>query len=294
MKKVDYHSLTKEQKEKVKDDKTQASHRALTSMRQAEEVKKELINSGFIEGQDFSFKNHKISIRATYNEFLVKDYEKTRYAQVDYDVNYYAGTIKLLWKEVRPTYKDEDDQSHVTPQNPAGYRIIDASEPLVLATKRYRSWMEYQGKYGDYIKPLTIKGSREFCKSYRDVKATTYLKRLREATKRAPEFLEQKMESQTRDMSEKEKITKAKEVLVSQLEDIFLSKIKISFNSYCFKLVILFPEGDSDYYGDNIYIEYDPDRNYECSVNKVENRHGFIPWDKVSLIEQVQTEQVEA
>ena len=36
MNKIDYHSLTKEQKEKVKDDKTQASHRALTSMRQAE------------------------------------------------------------------------------------------------------------------------------------------------------------------------------------------------------------------------------------------------------------------
>ena len=145
--------------------------------------------------------------------------------------------------------------------------------------------MEYQGKYGDYIKPLTIKGSREFCKSYRDVKATTYLKRLREATKRAPEFLEQKMESQKRDMSEKEKITKAKEVLVSQLEDIFLSKIKISFNSYCFKLVILFPEGDSDYYGDNIYIEYDPDRNYECSVNKVEN--------EIKMDQQQQAQQMD-
>ena len=293
MKKVDYHSLTKEQKEKVKDDKTQASHRALTSMRQAEEVKKELIDSGFIEGQDFSFKNHKISIRATYNQILVKGY-KNPYAQIDYDVNYYAGTIELLWKEVRPTYKGEEDQSHVTPQNPAGYRIIDASEPLGLATERYRSWMEYQGKYGDYIKPLTIKGSREFCKSYRNVKATTYLKRLREATKRAPEFLKQKMESQKLDMSRREKIAEAKNVLTKEFNDIFLSKIKINFSDYAFRLEILFPQGDSDYHGDTIYIEYDPDRNYECSVNKVENRHGFIPWDRVLLIEQLQTEEVKA
>ncbi len=294
MNKLDYNSLTKEQKETIENHKTQQSHRAITSMRQAEEVKKELIDSGFIEGQDFSFEDHEISIKNTYHEFLIKDYEKTRYAKHDFEVNYYAGSIELLWKEVRPTYNDEEDQSHVTPKNPAGYKIVDASEPLYLATERYRSWMEYQGKYGDYIKPLTIKGSREFCKSYRDVKATTYLKRLREATKNAPEVLQSNLQEQIREMSKKEKIAEAKEILTSQLEDVFLSKIKISFDSYYFKLEILFPEGNSDYTGDTIYIEYDPDRNFECSVNKVENRYGFIPWDKVSLIEQLQTEQVEA
>jgi|TARA_R100001463_G_scaffold58883_1_gene111189 hypothetical protein len=294
MNKLDYHSLTKEQKEKIKDFKTQASHRAITSMRQAEEVKKELIDSGFIEGQDFSFEDHEISTKNTYHEFLIKDYEKTRYAKHEYEINSYAGSIKLLWKEVRPTYNDEEDQSHVTPKNPAGYRIVDVSEHLRLATERYRSWMEYQGKYGDYIKPLTIKGSREFCKSYRDVKATTYLKRMREATKNTTEVLKHKLEAQIREMSKKEKIAEAKEILTSQFEDIFLNKIRVNFNSYSFKLEIFFPEGDSFFRGDTIYINYEPERNYECSVYKVENSYGFIPWDKVALIEQLQTEQVEA
>ena len=294
MNKLDYHSLTKEQKEKIKDFKTQASHRAITSMRQAEEVKKELIDSGFIEGQDFSFEDHEISTKNTYHEFLIKDYEKTRYAKHEYEINSYAGSIELLWKEVRPTYNDEEDQSHVTPKNPAGYRIVDVSEHLRLATERYRSWMEYQGKYGDYIKPLTLKGSREFCKSYRDVKATTYLKRMREATKNTTEVLKHKLEAQIREMSKKEKIAEAKEILTSQFEDIFLNKIRVNFNSYSFKLEIFFPEGDSFFRGDTIYINYEPERNYECSVYKVENRYGFIPWDKVALIEQLQTEQVEA
>ena len=294
MNKLDYHSLTKEQKEKIKDFKTQASHRAITSMRQAEEVKKELIDSGFIEGQDFSFEDHEISTKNTYHEFLIKDYEKTRYAKHEYEINSYAGSIKLLWKEVRPTYNDEEDQSHVTPKNPAGYRIVDVSEHLRLATERYRSWMEYQGKYGDYIKPLTIKGTREFCKSYRDVKATTYLKRMREATKNTTEVLKHKLEAQIREMSKKEKIAEAKEILTSQFEDIFLNKIRVNFNSYSFKLEIFFPEGDSFFRGDTIYINYEPERNYECSVYKVENSYGFIPWDKVALIEQLQTEQVEA
>ena len=294
MNKLDYHSLTKEQKEKIKDFKTQASHRAITSMRQAEEVKKELIDSGFIEGQDFSFEDHEISTKNTYHEFLIKDYEKTRYAKHEYEINSYAGSIELLWKEVRPTYNDEEDQSHVTPKNPAGYRIVDVSEHLRLATERYRSWMEYQGKYGDYIKPLTIKGSREFCKSYRDVKATTYLKRMREATKNTTEVLKHKLEAQIREMSKKEKIAEAKEILTSQFEDIFLNKIRVNFNSYSFKLEIFFPEGDSFFRGDTIYINYEPERNYECSVYKVENSYGFIPWDKVALIEQLQTEQVEA
>ena len=294
MNKLDYHSLTKEQKEKIKDFKTQASHRAITSMRQAEEVKKELIDSGFIEGQDFSFEDHEISTKNTYHEFLIKDYEKTRYAKHEYEINSYAGSIELLWKEVRPTYNDEEDQSHVTPKNPAGYRIVDVSEHLRLATERYRSWMEYQGKYGDYIKPLTLKGSREFCKSYRDVKATTYLKRMREATKNTTEVLKHKLEAQIREMSKKEKIAEAKEILTSQFEDIFLNKIRVNFNSYSFKLEIFFPEGDSFFRGDTIYINYEPERNYECSVYKVENSYGFIPWDKVALIEQLQTEQVEA
>ncbi len=295
MNKLDYHSLTKEQKEKIKDFKTQASHRALTSMRQAEEVKKQLIDSGFIEGQDFSFKNHKISIRATYNQILVKDYKNTRYAQVDYDVNYYAGSIELLWKEVRPTYNDEEDQSHVTPKNPAGYRIVDVSERLLLATERYRSWMEYQGKYGDYIKPLTIKGSREFCKSYRDVKATTYLKRLREATKRAPEVLQSKLQEQIREMSKKEKIAEAKEILTSQFEDLFIgSKIQVKLCDYSFTGEIFFPDGVGFYSGDNIYIKYNPDKNYSCTISKVECRYGLIPWTKLPLIFDFQTEQVEA
>ena len=294
MNKLNYSSLSSEQKETIKNYKTQASHRAITSMRQAEEVKKELLDSGFIEGQDFSFEDHEILTKTTYHEFVIKDDEKSRYAKHEFEINYYAGSIELLWKEVRPTYNDEEDQSHVTAKNPAGYRIVDNSEYLRLATERYRSWMEYQGKYGDYIKPLVIKGTREFCKNYRDVKATTYLKRLREATKNAPEVLERKLQEQIQEMSKKDKIAEAKNVLTSQFEDIFLRKIKVRFTDYSFKLEIFFPEGDSDYHGATIYIEYDPDRNFECSVNKVENRYGFIPWDKVSLIEQLQTEQVEA
>ena len=115
--------------------------------------------------------------------------------------------------------------------------------------------MEYQGKYGDYMKPLVIKGTREFCKNYRDVKATTYLKRLREATKNAPEVLERKLQEQIQEMSKKDKIAEAKNVLTSQFEDIFLRKIKVRFTDYSFKLEIFFPEGDSDYHGDTIYIE---------------------------------------
>lgn len=295
MNKLDYNSLTKEQKESVKDFKTQASHRAITSMRQAEEVKKELIDSGFIEGQDFSFKDHLISIKNTYHEFVIKDDEKSRYAKHEFEVNYYAGSIELLWKEVRQTYNDEEDQSHVTPKNPAGYRIVDASEPLVLATERYRSWMEYQGKYGDYIKPLTIKGSREFCKSYRDVKATTYLKRLREATKNAPEVLQSKLQEQIREMSKKEKIAKAKEILTSQFEDLFIgSKIKVNLCDYSFTGEIFFPDGKGFYSGDYIYIKYNPDKNYFCTISKVECRYGLIPWTKLPLIFDFQTEQVEA
>lgn len=294
MDKLYYSSLSSEQKEIIENYKTQASHKAITSMRQAEEVKQELLDSGFNEGQDFSFEDHKILTKTTYHEFLIKDNEKTRYAKHEFEVNYYAGSIELLWKEVRQTYDCDEDQSHVTPDNPSGWKIVDVSETLLLATERYRSWMQYQGKYGDYMKPLVIKGSREFCKNYRDVKATTYLKRMREATKNTPEVLKHKLEAQKRDMLRKDKIAEAKEVLTSQFDDIFLSKIKVKFSDYSFKLEIFFPEGNCDYHGDTIYIDYEPDRNFECSIYKIENSYGFIPWDKVSLIEQLQTEQVEA
>lgn len=295
MDKLYYSSLSSEQKEIIENYKTQASHRAITSMRQAEEVKQELLDSGYNEGQDFSFEDHKILTKTTYHEFLIKDNEKTRYAKHEFEVNYYAGSIELLWKEVRQTYDCDEDQSHVTPDNPSGWKIVDVSETLLLATERYRSWMQYQGKYGDYMKPLVIKGSREFCKNYRDVKATTYLKRMRQATKNTPEVLEHKLEMQKQSIVRDNKINKAKKILTNQFEDLFIGlKIIVKFKPYQFRGEILFPDGDSDWLGDTIDFEYNPEKNFECSINKVENRHGFIPWDKLSLIEQLQTEQVEA
>ncbi len=296
MNKLDYNSLTKEQKEIIENKKTQASHRAITSMRQAEEVKQELLDSGFIEGQDFSFEDHELSTKINDYEFQVVVDGKSTWRKHEFEINYYAGSINLLWKEVNQTYNEEEDQSHVTPKNPAGYKIVDAEEYLKLATKKYNRWdNNYYGKYGNYLKPLTISGrSSKFCKNYRDVRATNYLKRLREANTRAPEILEHKLEMQKQDMSKKEKIAEAKEILTSQFDDIILSKTKVVFDSYRFKLEIRFPEPDSYYSCDTIYIDYDPDRNFECSVNKVENKFGFIPWDIVPLIEQLQTEQVEA
>lgn len=296
MDKLYYSSLSSEQKEIIENQKTQASHRAITSMRQAEEVKQELLDSGFIEGQDFSFEDHELSTKTTDYEFQVVVDGKSTWRKHEFEINYYAGSIELLWKEVRQTYNEEEDQSHVTPDNPSGWKIVDASEYLKLATKKYNRWdNNYYGKYGNYMEPLTISGTRNFCKSYRDVNAKTYLKRLREATKNAPEVLKRKLQEQVQEMSKKQKIAEAKEVLTSQFDDIFLSKTKVVFNSYHFKLEIRFPEKSGwEYSCDTIYIDYDPDRNFECSVNKVENRYGFIPWDKVSLIEQLQTEQVEA
>lgn len=295
MNKLDYHSLTKEQREEVEQQQQQHSHRAIISMQQVEEVKKELIDSGFIEGQDFRVEGHEIITGTSSISFWIKKDDEKRQLEHEYEYNYYGGSIQLLWKDITQTFDFEEDQSYVTPDNPLGWKICERKEGLKLASKRM-SWRDYNyhGKYGRYSTPLTIHGSREFCKNYRDLKATNYLKRMREATKNAPELLEHELESQKLNRLRKQKITKAKEILTSQLEDIFLSKIKLSFNSYNFKLDILFPEGDSDYHGDNIYIEYDPERNYECSITKVVSAHGFIPWDKVALIEQLQTEQVEA
>ena len=300
MDKLYYSSLSSEQKEIIENKKTQASHRAITSMRQAEEVKQELLDSGFIEGQDFSFEDHEISTKIDNYEFEVvvntETCSKSTWKKHEFEINYYAGSIKLHWKEVQQTYDCDEDQSHITPDNPSGWKIVDASEYLRLATKKFNRWdNHYYGIFGNYMRPLTISGrSSNFCKNYRDVRATNYLKRLREANTRAPEILEHKLEMQKQEMSRKEKIAKAKQVLTSQFDDIFLSKTKVVFNDYQFKVEIRFPEPDSYYACDTIYIDYEPDRNFECSVNKVENRFGFIPWDKVPLIEQLQTEQVEA
>ena len=289
MKKVDYSSLTDKDKAEVTQAKLVKSERAITDLRQVEELKKELIDSGFIEGQDFQVDNHEILTKTKSNEFKIKD---DSWCVHEYSYNYYAGEIKLLWKDASKTYKSSLDQSHITTENPNGWYIDNESERLSLATRSYYSSNSgYHGKYGEYITPLTIYCSGFFCKNTRDLRATTYLKRMRECTANAPVIIAENLDMEKKFRNKQDKIVNAEKVLSSPLLDLLGRKVKVRFDDYDYELTIFFPEGDSNYRGDDVTIKYNPD-SYECSIYKVTNDYGFIPWSELYLIQEVHEEIV--
>ena len=295
--------LTKEMKEEVKQKQQEHSHKAITDLKQVEKLKKQLIDSGFIEGQDFRVEDHEIITGTASISFWIREdkgvisitsYSNKR-VEHEYVHNYYSGSIQLLWKDVTKTHDYEEDQFHITSENPKGWRIWDRQENLRLTTERYRSGdnKNYYGKYGNYSSPLTIQGSREFCKNYRDLRATTYLKRMREFSFNAQDILADKIASVQKYLDTKSKIEKAKKGLTTKLTGLFLRKINpnktaiiINFYNSEYRLDIFFPDGDSDYRGDTITIEYNPD-SYECSILKVTNDYGFISWSELHLIQEV-------
>lgn len=298
--KVSSFSLTKEQRQEVEQKQQEHSHRAITDMQQVVKLKKELIDSGFKEGQDFRVEGHEIITGTASTTFYIKKDDGVKLLEHEYEHNYYGGSIQLLWKDVTQTFDFEEDQSYVTPDNPKGWKIWDRQEGLKLASKRM-SWRDhnYYGKYGKYSNPLTIHGSREFCKNYRDLKATNYLKRMREATKNAPDILASEIASQQKYLDTKSKIEKAKKGLTTKLTGLFLRKINpnktrilVNFYNNEYRLTIFFPDGDCDYRGDTITIEYNPN-SYKCSILKVTNHYGFIPWSELHLIQDVH-EEIEA
>ena len=285
LRKVLSSALSKEQRAEVKNDQLTYSDRAITDMKQVVKIKEELINSGYKEGQDFRIDYDEIITKTKTTGFTIIENGESKYVEHQFSYNYYAGRIILMWKDVTQTYESMDDQSHVTPDNPQGWHIWD-NEGEISLSNRYASSYDYAGKYGNYETPLTINGNSygmEFCKNYRNLRATTYLKRMRKRTSEAADKLAEKLQAE-KDYSEKKlKIAKAEKELTARIKSVFGNDGKVTISDYSYQLEIYFK--DTSYGGDMIFITYDPDNDYKMKIDKVSNKYGLIEWEKLNDLE---------
>ena len=278
-------TLTTEQRAEIKDRQLTYSDRAITDMKQVERIKEELIKSGYKEGQDFRIDYDKITTKVDSLEFTITEDGESELVKHEFFHNCYTGRIILMWKDVTQTYESDEDQSHVTPDNPKGWHISDEEKEISLSS-RWSSSYDYDGKYGNYETPLTINGnsySMEFCKNYRNLRVTTYLKRMRKRTSEAADKLAEKLQAE-KDYSEKKlKIAKATKELTARIKSVFGNDGKVTTSDYSYQLEIYFK--DTSYGGDMIFVKYDPDNDYKMKIEKVINNHGLIEWEKLNDLE---------